>query len=329
MKPQVLVTGAAGFIGSHLVETLVHQGYPVRAFVHYNSQNSWGWLDRIHPEILKEIDIFTGDVRDPNGVRTAVRECAAILHLAALIGIPYSYHSPDTYIDTNVKGTLNILQAARDFNVSKVVVTSTSETYGTAQFVPITEEHPTNPQSPYAASKSGADFLSLSFQKSFDLPVSVLRPFNTYGPRQSARAIIPTIISQIANGKRTIELGSLTPTRDLTFVKDTASGFVHALESDNGIGRVINLGNNHEISIGDLVKLIAQVMNVEITVQQKTERMRPEKSEVERLFADATKAKELMGWVPQVTLEEGIKATAEWFTNRANLSFYKSNLYNI
>ena len=326
---KILVTGADGFIGSHLVERLVKNGCKVRAFIHYNSFNRWGWLDYIEKDIRDSIEVFAGDVRDPQGVKKAMLNCDVVFHLAALIGIPYSYHSPDTYVDTNIKGTLNILQAARELETKKIVHTSTSEIYGTAQFVPITEEHPINPQSPYAATKVGADFLALTFNYSFGLPISVFRPFNTYGPRQSARAIIPTIISQIKEGKRKIKLGSVHTTRDFTYVKDCVKGFVKVAESDDSIGKVIHIGNNAEVSIGKLACLIAELMNTEVEIVTEEDRKRPEKSEVERLWADANKAKELLGWVPEYTLKKGLGETINWFSNPNNLSLYKTGIYNI
>ncbi len=333
MKPKILVTGADGFIGSHLVEALVERGYPVKAFVLYNSFNNWGWLDTVSPEILANVEIFSGDVRDPFGVKTAMQGCEAVLHLAALIAIPYSYHSPDTYVDTNIKGTLHILQAARELGLHKVIHTSTSEVYGTARFVPITEEHPLQGQSPYSATKIAADQLAFSYYTSFNVPVTIIRPFNTYGPRQSARAVIPTIITQIANGQRTLKLGALHPTRDFNFVKDTVNGFIAALESAQGAGEVINLGSNYEISIGDTVKLIAEVMNADVEITEESARLRPEKSEVERLWADNRKAKQLLNWQPEYATREGFKRglqqTADWFTQAHNLKAYKSNIYNL
>lgn len=329
---KILVTGADGFIGSHLTEYLVRKGYSVRAFVLYNSFNSLGWLDHSPLEITKELDVFAGDVRDPNGVRTAMKGCHAVLHLAALIAIPYSYHSPDSYVDTNIKGTLNILQAARDLDV-KVVHTSTSEVYGTAQFVPITEEHPLQGQSPYSATKIGADQLALSFYRSFDMPVSILRPFNTYGPRQSTRAVIPTIITQIASGMREIHLGSLHPTRDFSFVTDTARAFEAVMNSEKSIGKVLNGGSGFEISIGDLVHLIAETMGVEISIISETERLRPQKSEVERLWADNSKLRELTDWSPAYGglegFKQGLKETIDWFCNKDNLALYKVGQYTI
>lgn len=330
---KILVTGSDGFIGSHLTEELVRQGYDVRAFTYYNSFNSWGWLDHSPKEIKDNLDVFAGDIRDPHGVKEAMKGCDAVLHLAALIAIPYSYHSPDTYVDTNVKGTLNIVQAARELGVQKVVHTSTSEVYGTAQFVPITENHPLQGQSPYSASKIGADQMAISFYRSFDTPVAVIRPFNTYGPRQSARAVIPTIISQIASGKKNIHLGALHPTRDFNYVKDTVQGFIDVMNSEKSIGEVINIGSNYEVSIGETVEMIAEVMGANITITTDEERMRPEKSEVNRLWADNKKAKELLGWAPKYGgkdgLKRGLKETAEWFTNPKNLKQYKADVYNI
>lgn len=330
---KVLVTGADGFIGSHLSEHLVRLGCDVRAFVYYNSFNSWGWLDQSEQEIKSSLEVFAGDIRDPYGVRNAIKGCDVVFHLAALIAIPYSYHSPETYIDTNIKGTLNVVQAARDLEVQKILHTSTSEVYGTARFVPITEEHPLQGQSPYSASKIGADQIAMSFYDSFDTPVSIVRPFNTYGPRQSARAIIPTVITQIASGKRHIKLGSLHPTRDFNYVLDTVRGFVAAAESERSIGRVINIGSNYEVSIGDTVKLISEVMGKEIEIVTDEQRLRPEKSEVERLWADNGKAKEILNWEPEFGgmegLRNGLKMTVEWFSNFENLKQYKADFYNI
>jgi dTDP-glucose 4,6-dehydratase len=330
---KVLVTGADGFIGSHLTEELVKQGFDVRAFVIYNSFNSWGWLDHAPKAIMEEVEVFSGDIRDPHGVKTAMRGCDVVLHLAALIGIPYSYHSPDTYIDTNVKGTLNVLQAARELDVSKVIHTSTSEVYGTARYVPIDENHPLQGQSPYSASKIGADQLALSFHYAFGTPVSVIRPFNTYGPRQSARAVIPSIIIQIAGGASTIKIGSTSPTRDFNYVADTVRGFIAAIRSDKGIGEVINIGSNYEVSIRDTIRLIAEIMEADIAIETDPARVRPEKSEVERLWADNTKAKRLLGWEPEFAglegFRKGLSRTIQWFTDPANLSRYKSDLYNI
>lgn len=330
---KILVTGADGFIGSYLTEELVKKGYNVRAFVFYNSFNSWGWLDQSPKEIRDSLDIFSGDIRDPHGVKQAMKGCDVVFHLAALIAIPYSYHSPDTYVDTNVKGTLNIVQAARELGVKKVVHTSTSEVYGTAKFVPITEDHPLQGQSPYSASKIGADQIAMSFYNSFNTPVSIIRPFNTYGPRQSARAIIPTVITQIANGKRIIKLGALHPTRDFNFVKDTVCGFIAAAESDKSIGEVINIGSNFEISIGETVWLIAEIMGVEIEIETDMVRLRPEKSEVDRLWADNSKAKKMLSWEPLYAGREGFRRglaeTIAWFTNPDNLRSYKSDIYNV
>ncbi|MDC0831683.1 NAD-dependent 4,6-dehydratase LegB [Geitlerinema sp. CS-897] len=330
---KILVTGADGFIGSHLTEELVKQGFNVKAFVLYNSFNSWGWLDRSPKEVLENLEVFSGDIRDPYGVKEAMKGCDTVLHLAALIAIPYSYHSPATYIDTNIKGTLNVVQAAKELEVQKVVHTSTSEVYGTAQFVPITEEHPLQGQSPYSASKIGADQIAMSFYQSFGTPISIIRPFNTYGPRQSARAVIPTVITQIANGKRKIKLGALHPTRDFNYVKDTVRGFMAIAESDKSVGEVINIGSNFEISIGDTVQLIAEAMNVEIEIETDEVRLRPEKSEVNRLWADNTKARQLLGWEPiyggREGFKRGLEETAAWFSNEDNLRQYKSDIYNI
>ena len=333
MKNRILVTGADGFIGSHLTEALARQGHDVNAFVNYNSFGSWGWLNHGDPENLKNIKVIMGDIRDPYGVRQAVRDCDIILHLAALIGIPYSYHSPDSYVDTNINGTLNILQAARDFGIKKVIHTSTSEVYGTARILPITEDHPLQGQSPYSATKIGADHLALSFFRSFGIPVTVLRPFNTYGPRQSARAVIPTIIMQILMGKKEISLGSLHPTRDLVYVEDTVAGFMRALKAPEIEGEVIHLGTGHEVSIGDLAKTIARLMSVKIEIRGALERVRPLKSEVERLVADAAKAKKLLKWSPQNQgadgLEKGLLKTIEWFTRPENINYYKNDRYII
>jgi NAD dependent epimerase/dehydratase len=329
---RVLITGADGFIGSHLTEALVRAGYETRAFVFYNSFNSWGWLDECAKDVAGKFEVFQGDIRDPNGVREATKGCEAVLHLAALIAIPYSYHSPDAYVDTNIKGTLNVLQAARDLDVGLVVSTSTSEVYGTARFVPITEDHPLQGQSPYSATKIGADQIALSFYRSFETPVAILRPFNTYGPRQSARAVIPTIITQIAAGTRRVRLGSEHPTRDFNYVSDTVTGFLATLEASDIVGETINLGSDFEISIGDTARLIADVMGADIEIETDDERMRPEKSEVERLLADSTKAKKLLHWAPAYAgrdgFRRGISETAEWFCNPANLARYKPHIYN-
>lgn len=330
---KILITGADGFIGSHLTETLVKQGHDVRAFVLYNSFGSWGWLDHAEQNIQQSLDIFMGDVRDPNGVRTAMKGCDVVLHLAALIGIPYSYHSPDTYIDTNVKGTLNIVQAARDLDVAKVVHTSTSEVYGTARCVPITEAHPLQGQSPYSASKIGADQIALSFYCSFQTPVAVIRPFNTYGPRQSARAIIPTVITQLANGAKQLKLGSLHPTRDFNYIEDTVRGFIAGAEADQSVGEVINIGSSFEVSIGQTVKLITEVMGSNAEIVCDEQRLRPAASEVERLFASNSKARELLNWSPQYAdiegFKRGLQKTVDWFTQPGNLKNYKSHLYNV
>ena len=333
MIRKILITGADGFIGSHLTEALVRQGYNVRAFVYYNSFNSWGWLDHCAPEVDGQFEIFAGDIRDPHGIRKAMTGCDVVLHLAALIAIPFSYHSPDTYVDTNIKGSLNVLQAARELGVQRIVHTSTSEVYGTARFVPISEEHPLQGQSPYSATKIAADQMAYSFYSSFGLPVVIVRPFNTYGPRQSARAVIPTIITQIANGKRQIKLGAVSPTRDFSFVQDTVSGFIAAMNSENGLGEAVNFGSNFEISIGDTAELIAEVMNTEIEIITEESRLRPEHSEVERLWADNSKADRLFGWKPDYGgldgFRRGIAETAEWFMNPANLASYKSEIFNL
>jgi len=317
-KSRILVTGADGFIGSHLTEALVRQGFDVRAFVFYNSFNSWGWLDRCAPDVEGHFEVFAGDVRDPYGIRAAMRGCDAVLHLAALIAIPYSYHSPHAYVDTNVKGTLNVVQAARDLGVSRVVHTSTSEVYGTARFVPITEEHPLQGQSPYSATKIGADQIAMSFYNSFATPVVILRPFNTYGPRQSARAVIPTVITQIASGQRKIKLGSLHPTRDFNYVADTVSGFIAALRSDRAVGEVINIGSNYEVSISDTARTIAEVMNAEIEIQTDAQRLRPG---------------EMLGWQPEYGgldgFKRGLTETVAWFGQPANLRGYKPDIYNL
>ena len=333
MTKKILVTGADGFIGSHLIESLVRQGHSVRAFTLYNSFNTWGWLDHCAADVKGKFEVFSGDIRDPNGVKQAMKDCDSVLHLAALIAIPFSYHSPDTYVDTNIKGTLNILQAARELGVRRVVHTSTSEVYGTARFVPITEAHPLQGQSPYSATKIAADQLAYSFYASFNLPVVIVRPFNTYGPRQSARAVIPTIITQIANGRRSIKLGAVSPTRDFNYVQDTVDGFITALNSELGLGEVINFGSNFEISVGDTAQLIAEVMNVEIEIITDEVRLRPENSEVERLWADNAKAKQLLGWQPSHSGRDGFKRglakTAEWFSQADNLRSYKADIYNL
>lgn len=330
---KVLVTGAAGFIGSHLTEELVRRNLTVRAFVHYNSMGSYGWLDTSPREIRDEIEVVAGDIRDPHGVRNAMKGCDTVFHLAALIAIPYSYHSPDTYVATNIGGTLNVVQAARDLGVAHVVHTSTSEVYGTAQFVPITEDHPLQGQSPYSASKIGADQLALSFERSFGTPVSVVRPFNTYGPRQSARAVIPTIITQIAGGAREIRLGSIEPTRDFSFVSDTVAGFIAADERRTAIGDIVNLGSGFEISIGDTATLIADAMGAAVDIKLDTARQRPARSEVDRLFAGNAKARKSLDWAPQYAgvegLRRGLEKTIPWFMDPTNLSRYRPSTYNL
>ena len=330
---KVLVTGADGFIGSHLTEYLVAQGVDVRAFVFYNSFNSYGWLDEINERTLRRIEVFAGDIRDPHGVRAAMIGCDVVIHLAALIAIPYSYHSPDTYIDTNIKGTLNIVQAARELGVERVVHTSTSEVYGTARFVPITEDHPLQGQSPYSASKIGADQIALSFYHSFATPIAIIRPFNTYGPRQSARAVIPTIIAQIAVGGRQIKLGALHPTRDFSYVRDTVRGFEAVAECDATVGKVVNVGSNYEVSVGDTAQLIAELMGCDVEITSEDQRVRPVGSEVERLVADNTRAREVAGWNPAYAgmdgFRRGLSETIEWFRDQNNLRRYKAGLYNI
>tara|TARA_B100001248_G_C27396080_1_gene465655 strand:+ start:1293 stop:2291 length:999 start_codon:yes stop_codon:yes gene_type:complete len=330
---KALITGSDGFIGSHLVESLVKDGIQVKAFCFYNSNNSWGWLDTLSNDVKKNIDVYLGDIRDPYSVKEAMRGCDIVFHLAALIGIPYSYISPSSYVDTNIHGTLNIVQSARELNLKKIVHTSTSETYGSAQFVPINESHPLVGQSPYAATKIGADQIALSYQKSFGTPVTILRPFNTYGPRQSARAVIPTIISQILSGKKELKLGSLTPTRDFNFVIDTCNAFKAVAESDMTIGKVINSSSNFEISILETANLISQIMNVDLTFVSEKERVRPKDSEVNRLLGDNKLLKEITDWMPKYGgrsgLEEGLKITIEWFSQQKNLDFYKSNSYTI
>ncbi|MEG2548472.1 MAG: NAD-dependent 4,6-dehydratase LegB [Eubacterium sp.] len=324
---KLLITGADGFIGSHLTETLLDQGYNIKAFVYYNSFNTWGWLDTLPKEKLNQIEIFTGDIRDPNGVREAMKGVDTVFHLAALIAIPFSYHSPDSYVDTNIKGTLNVLQAARDLETSRVLVTSTSEVYGTAQYVPIDEKHPYQGQSPYSATKIGADRLAESFYRSFEMPISIVRPFNTYGPRQSARAVIPTIISQLLAGQTEIKLGSLTPTRDFNFVKDTANGFIEIAKSNQTIGEEINIATQHEISIGELAQEIIDQINPEAKIICEEQRLRPEKSEVNRLLGSNEKIKQLTNWEPQYTFKEGIQETIEWM--KKNLNAYKTDIYNV
>lgn len=324
---KVLVTGADGFIGSHLTELLLEKGYEVKAFTYYNSFNTWGWLDTFPKDVLNEIEVFCGDIRDPNGVKTAMRGMDEVFHLAALIAIPFSYHSPDSYVDTNIKGTLNVLQAARELGTQRVLVTSTSEVYGTAQYVPIDEKHPFQGQSPYSATKIGADRLAESFYRSFDLPVTIVRPFNTFGPRQSARAIIPTIISQLLSGKTEINLGSLTPTRDFNYVKDTVNGFYEISVSDKTIGEEINIASQHEISMGELAEEIISQINPGATIVCDEKRLRPEKSEVNRLLGCNTKIHELTNWKQQYSFEEGINQTIEWM--KGHMSAYKSDIYNV
>lgn len=323
----ILITGADGFIGSHLTEELVKKGYQVRAFVYYNSFNNWGWLDTISKETLDKIEIFSGDIRDPNGVREAMKDIDIVYHLAALIAIPYSYHSPDMYVDTNIKGTLNVLQAARDFKTSRVIVTSTSEVYGTAQYIPIDEKHPFQGQSPYSATKIGADRLAESFYRSFNLPITIVRPFNTYGPRQSARAVIPTIISQLLAGKEEIKLGALSPTRDFNFVKDTVDGFIAIAESDKTIGEEINIATQKEISIGDLAKELIKQINPNAKIDSDDQRLRPKMSEVNRLLGSNEKIMQLTEWYPKYTLLEGLAETIEFMKD--NLDKYKTDIYNV
>jgi len=324
---KILVTGADGFIGSHLTEELVRKGYEVKAFAYYNSFNSWGWLDTLAKDIIDHVEVFCGDIRDPNGVREAMKGCNAVFHLAALIAIPFSYHSPDSYVDTNIKGTLNVLQAGRDLGTERILVTSTSEVYGTAQYVPIDEKHPYQGQSPYSATKIGADRLAESFYRSFNLPVTIARPFNTFGPRQSARAVIPTIITQLLAGKTEIRLGSLIPTRDFNYVKDTANGFIAMYQSDKTIGQEINIATEKEISIGQLAEELIRQINPNAKIICDDERLRPEKSEVNRLLGCNEKIKRLTNWKPQYTFEEGLAETIEFF--RHNLDKYKSDIYNL
>lgn len=327
MVKKVLVTGADGFIGSHLVEELIERGYSVKAFVYYNSNNSWGWLEELPKDKLREIEIFAGDIRDPNGVREVTCGVEQIFHLAALIAIPFSYHSPDSYVDTNIKGTLNILQAARNMDIDRVLLTSTSEVYGTAQYVPIDEKHPFQGQSPYSATKIGADRLAESFYRSFNIPISIVRPFNTYGPRQSARAVIPTIITQLLSGKKVIKLGALSPTRDFNYVKDTVNGFIAIAESSKTIGEEINIATQQEISIGELAQEIIAQINPSAQIICAEERLRPEKSEVNRLLGCNKKIKELTDWEQQFSLKDGISETVKWIGE--NLEKYKTDIYNV
>jgi NAD dependent epimerase/dehydratase len=325
----VLVTGADGFIGSHLVEQLINEGAQVRAFVYYNSFNTWGWLDSLPQSLLNKIEVFSGDIRDPNGVRTAMKGCEIVFHLAALIAIPFSYHSPDSYIDTNVRGTLNIVQAAKDLGVERVLVTSTSEVYGTAQYIPIDEKHPRQPQSPYSASKIGADAIADSFYRSFDLPLTIVRPFNTYGPRQSARAVIPTIITQLLNGMEEIKLGDLSPTRDLLYVKDTARGFIEIAKAESLIGHDCNIATQSEISVANLAfELISQI-NPNAKIITDEQRLRPQNSEVFRLYGSNEKIMKHTKWMPEVSFADGLAETIKWFRDPNNLKNYKAKIYNI
>lgn len=324
---KVLVTGADGFIGSHLTEALINQGHEVKAFAYYNSFNTWGWLDSLPKEVMQHVEVFTGDIRDPNGVREAMKGVEEVYHLAALIAIPFSYHSPDAYVDTNIKGTLNVLQAARSLETRRILITSTSEVYGTAQYVPIDEKHPYQGQSPYSATKIGADRLAESFHKSFNMPISIVRPFNTYGPRQSARAVIPTIITQLLAGKEEIKLGSLTPTRDFNYVKDTANGFIEIAKSEATIGQEINIASQQEISIGELANEMIRQINPKAQIICDEERLRPDKSEVNRLLGSNEKIKSLTNWQQAYTLESGLRETIQWL--KQNMDKYKTDIYNI
>jgi NAD dependent epimerase/dehydratase len=326
---RVLITGADGFIGSHLTERLLDEGCDVRAFVYYNSFNSWGWLDHLQKDKKSRLEIFSGDIRDPNGVRTSMEGIDVVFHLAALIAIPFSYHSPDSYIDTNVKGTLNIVQAARDMKVSRVLITSTSEVYGTAQYVPINETHPRQPQSPYSASKIGADCIAESFYRSFNQPVTIVRPFNTYGPRQSARAVIPTIITQLLNGAKMLKLGDVRPTRDLVFVKDTVEGFLAIAQADSLIGEDVNIATQTEISVRDLALELIRQLNPNAEIEQEDQRLRPEKSEVFRLLGSNEKLRAATQWKPVYSLADGLKETVAWFSEPSNLRQYKADIYNL
>jgi NAD dependent epimerase/dehydratase len=325
---KILVTGADGFIGSHLVEMLLAQGCDVRAFVYYNSFNSWGWLDSLAPEVLRNLDVVSGDIRDPNGVEAAMQDCAVVFHLAALIAIPFSYNSPDSYVDTNIKGTLNVLQAARKIGCERVLITSTSEVYGTAQYTPIDEKHPFQGQSPYSATKIGADRLAESFYRSFSTPVVIVRPFNTYGPRQSARAVIPTIITQLLLGATQLQLGSLTPTRDFNYVADTVAGFISLAQTDAAVGKEINIATGQERTIGDVAQFLLQQINPQATILTDEQRLRPEASEVMRLLGDNTLITTLTDWRPKYNLEAGLSATIAWFRQTENLARYKAWLYN-
>lgn len=324
---KVLVTGADGFIGSHLVEELVKDGYSVKAFAYYNSFNSWGWLDTLPSEIMSGVEVFMGDIRDPNGVRQSMKNCSQVFHLAALIAIPFSYHSPDAYVDTNIKGTLNVLQGARELDLERVLITSTSEVYGTAQYVPIDEKHPFQGQSPYSATKIGADRLAESFYRSFALPVTIVRPFNTYGPRQSARAVIPTIITQLLAGKTELKLGALPPTRDFNYVKDTARGFIEIAKSDRTVGEEINIATEEEISIGGLAELLIKKINPQAKIIHEEERLRPEKSEVNRLLGSNGKIKSLTQWKPNYSFSEGLSETISFIEK--NMDKYKPDIYNL
>lgn len=328
-EKKILVTGADGFIGSHLVEALLAHGCDVRAFVYYNSFNSWGWLDTLPPEVARKLDVFSGDIRDPNGVFEAMKGCDVVFHLAALIAIPFSYHSPDSYIDTNIKGTLNILQAARKLGTERVLVTSTSEVYGTAQYAPIDEKHPFQGQSPYSATKIGADRLAESFYRSFDTPVVIVRPFNTYGPRQSARAVIPTIITQLLSGKTELHLGDVTPTRDFNYVKDTVTGFIALAEADGAVGSEINIATGTEHTVGDVANLLVAELNPAARIVTDEQRLRPEASEVFRLIGDNTRITTLTAWRPQYDLQAGLRDTVAWFREPGNLNRYKAWQYNL
>ena len=324
---KVFVTGADGFIGSHLTEALLKEGHQVRALAQYNSFNYWGWLEDIEP--CDRLEVVTGDVRDPNYCREMCKDIDVVFHLAALIAIPYSYVAPDSYVDTNVRGTLNICQAARDRGVKRILVTSTSEVYGTARYVPIDEKHPLQPQSPYSASKIGADAIAMSFFNAFKLPITIVRPFNTYGPRQSARAVIPTIISQIAGGMKEIKLGDLTPTRDFNYVEDTCRGFIELAKCDKAIGETVNIGSNYEISIKNTLDIIKDIMHSDVRFITDERRIRPENSEVFRLWCDNSKVKELTGFEPRYSIRDGLERTVEWFTKPENLAKYKPGLYNV
>lgn len=326
---KILVTGADGFIGSHLVESLIDRGCDVRAFVFYNSFNSWGWLDTLPSEKLRKLDVFAGDIRDPNGVATAMQGCDVVFHLAALIAIPFSYHSPDSYVDTNIKGTLNVLQAARQHGTERVLVTSTSEVYGTAKYAPIDELHPFQGQSPYSATKIGADRLAESFFRSFQTPITIVRPFNTFGPRQSARAVIPTVITQLLSGESEIRLGSLTPTRDFNFVSDTVEGFIALAECDASIGEEVNIATGVEHTVGDVANYLISVINPGAALVTEEQRLRPDASEVFRLIGDNKKIFKLAGWQPAHDLYGGLEETVNWFRDPVNLSRYKSWIYNI